>query len=82
MEESVKPKVQTTDQGFNEFILQDFKNIDTRYKLLESKGVPVDDYILGFFSEIHSESNTRVLSDTYMDNESSLLMDNIQIHND
>lgn len=82
MEEGVKPKVQTTDQGFNDFILQDFKSIDPRYKLLEDRGVSVDDYILGFFSEIHSESNMRILSDTYMDNVSSLLMDNIQIHSD
>lgn len=82
MEERAKPKVQTTDQVFNNFILQEFKNIDRRYKLLEGRGVSVDDYILGFFSEIHNESNMRILSDTYMDNVSSLLMDNIQIHSD
>lgn len=82
IKEGVKPKVQTTDQGFNNCILQEFKNIDQRYKLLEGKGASVDDYILGFFNEIHNESNMRVLSDTYMDNVSSLLMDNIQIHSD
>lgn len=82
MEERVKPKVQTTDQDFNDFILQDFKSIDPRYKLLEDRGVSVDDYILGFFSEIHSERNMGNLTDTYMDSASSLLMDNIQIHSD
>ncbi|MBU3209067.1 ATP-binding protein [Clostridium algidicarnis] len=82
MEETVKPKVQNTDQGFNDFILQDFKSMDPRYKLLEDRAVSVDDYILGFFSEIHSENNIRILSDTYMDTKSSLLMDNIQIHSD
>lgn len=82
MEKTVKPEVQTTDQGFKDFILRDFKGIDPRYKLLEARGVAVDDYILGFFSEIHSKSNMGILSDTYMDNKSSLLMDNIQIHSD
>lgn len=82
IEERVKPKVQNTDQAFNDYILREFKNLDQRYKLLESRGVSVDDYILGFFSEIHTESNMRILSNTYMDNVSSLLIDNIQIHSD
>ncbi|MGE7094437.1 hypothetical protein ACQKII_23995 [Lysinibacillus sp. NPDC048646] len=82
MEERIKSKVQTTDQRFNDFILRDFKSIDPRYKFLEDRGISVDDYILGFFGEIHNESKMRILSDTYMDNISSLLMDNIQIHSD
>jgi hypothetical protein len=80
MMEIAKPMVQTTDQGFNDFILQEFKNIDQRYKLLEGRGVSVDDFILEFFNEIHNERSMRILADTYMDNASSLLMDNIQIH--
>ncbi len=82
MKEIDKPKFQTTDQGFNDFILQEFKNIDQRYKLLEGGGVSADDYILGFFNEIYNEHNMRILSDTYMDNVSSLLIDNIQVHSD
>ena len=82
MEERVKPKFQATDQDFNDLILRDFKSIYPRYKLLENRGVSVDDYILGFFSDIHSESIKKVLSETYIDNKSSLLMDNIQIHSD
>lgn len=82
MREREKPKVHHTDKKINDIILRDFKNIDTRYKLLENRGVSVDDFILGFFSEIHSKNNMRILSDTYMDKKSSLLMDNIQIHSD
>lgn len=82
MKERVKPKVQSSDQGFNNYILRDFKRIDQRYKLLEDRGVSVDDYILGFYGELHSESNVRIISDTYMDKVSSLLMDNIRIHSD
>ncbi|KAB1435946.1 ATP-binding protein [Candidatus Galacturonibacter soehngenii] len=82
MIETVKPNVQTTDQGFNDFILQEFKSIYPRYKLLEDRGISVDDYILGFFGELHSEINRKILSETYMDSKSSLLMDNIQIHSD
>ena len=60
--ERVKPKPQTTDQDFNEYILRDFKRIDSRYKLLENRGISVDDYILEFYREIHSENNMKVLS--------------------
>lgn len=82
MGEVIKPKVQTTDQGFNDFILREFKSIDTRYKLLEDRGISVDDYILGFYSELHNDSNMRILSETYMDRKSSLLIDNIHIHSE
>ncbi len=82
MEEILKPNLQPTDQVFNDLILHDFKNIDQRYKSLEDRGVSVDDYILGFFSEIYSESNAESLTETYLDKVSSLLMDNIQIHSD
>lgn len=82
IEETTKPKVQTIDQGYNDFILEKFKNIDTRYKLLEYRGISVDDYILGFFSDVHNESNWKFLRDIYMDSKSSLLIDNIQIHSD
>ncbi len=82
IEQRVKPEVDSTDQDFNNFILHSFKSIDSRYKLLEDRGVVVDDYILGFFKEIQSESNRRYLSDIYLDDKSSLLKDNIQIHSD
>lgn len=62
--------------------MREFKSIDTRYKLLEDKGISVDDYILGFYSELHNDSNMRILSETYMDRKSSLLMDNIHIHSE
>jgi hypothetical protein len=77
-----KSLVKGSNDEYNDYIINDFKRIDKRHRLLESKGISVDEYILDFFNGLHNESRMKSLSKTYMDEKSSLLMDNIQIHSD
>lgn len=77
-----KPIINGSDLEFKDYIVRSFKDIDKRHRLLETRGVYVDDFILEFFSNLQGESCMKKLSKTYLDEKSSLLMDNVQIHSD
>lgn len=69
-------------QDGNDYIVSQFEVIDKRCIWLKSRGISIDKYILDFFYGTLNGDYLKALGEIYFDKESSLLMDNIQIHSD